>query len=644
MRYLIKKVSYVFLFSFLILAFIGFLSVPAAHAMTPTLSLAATGDGDSVQMTVNGDPNSSVLFVYIKSGTGQQITSVGTTNGSGNLTTTISSSSYGVPSGSSVYVIVGGLNGTQSSTTTWPQVSSLLSSSNMLTLSQTGLVLSVGGSSTITAGNMNNSSLYLNNNSNPVIANFNISGSQITVYANGYGTTTGRFCLVNNTSNCSSVYVTVQNGNVQSLSFSQSSVSMSSGQTVSIQISGGTAPYSVLSNASQNGGLVTTSISGSVVTLTTQSTSGSSSITVCSSNQSACGIINVTIGTTSSTTAMSFSQTNPTVTVGQNLTVSVYGPASSLYYVSSNSNPAIVQANLSGSTLTLMGIASGTSTISICAASNNCGSMTVTVNPNYSSSASSITLSQDNVSLAIGQSANVTISGGSMPYSTLMTPNNVFQASINTNIMTIYGIGAGSSSVSVCSNGSCASVIVTVGSSGQYSNTSTSTNTSTITNPITTNTMTSLPSGCASVVGYSNTTGLACNGTSVATPVPADCTGALYSVSTGLVCPAYTVNTNSTTNTNTTPATSTSSTSTITSTPATTASSYRFTEYLKLGSKGTEVTELQKKLKKLGYFNAIATGYFGTVTQNAVKAFQKAKGISQVGTVGPITRTALNKN
>ncbi|MES2994923.1 MAG: S8 family serine peptidase [Patescibacteria group bacterium] len=72
------------------------------------------------------------------------------------------------------------------------------------------------------------------------------------------------------------------------------------------------------------------------------------------------------------------------------------------------------------------------------------------------------------------------------------------------------------------------------------------------------------------------------------------------------------------------------------------STSYTFTLTLSLGSTGQEVTELQKKLKELGFFSGEATGYFGPLTETAVKAFQSSKGLAPVGTVGPETRAALN--
>jgi peptidoglycan hydrolase-like protein with peptidoglycan-binding domain len=63
---------------------------------------------------------------------------------------------------------------------------------------------------------------------------------------------------------------------------------------------------------------------------------------------------------------------------------------------------------------------------------------------------------------------------------------------------------------------------------------------------------------------------------------------------------------------------------------------------LGVGSVGGDVTLLQKTLAALGYLDVSATGYFGALTKQAVLEFQAAEGISQVGTVGPITRSAIN--
>ncbi|MDB5238106.1 MAG: exported protein of unknown function [Candidatus Kaiserbacteria bacterium] len=73
------------------------------------------------------------------------------------------------------------------------------------------------------------------------------------------------------------------------------------------------------------------------------------------------------------------------------------------------------------------------------------------------------------------------------------------------------------------------------------------------------------------------------------------------------------------------------------------ASTYNFTTNLTIGSKGADVNALQQILIDAGYLKiSSTTGFYGSLTASAVKMWQKAHGISQTGTVGPLTRAALN--
>ncbi len=59
-----------------------------------------------------------------------------------------------------------------------------------------------------------------------------------------------------------------------------------------------------------------------------------------------------------------------------------------------------------------------------------------------------------------------------------------------------------------------------------------------------------------------------------------------------------------------------------------------------IGVEGTDVKELQIRLRELGYLDK-ATEYFGTETEAAVKKFQERNGLSMDGTVGEKTREML---
>ncbi|HHY22336.1 MAG TPA: peptidase [Bacilli bacterium] len=58
---------------------------------------------------------------------------------------------------------------------------------------------------------------------------------------------------------------------------------------------------------------------------------------------------------------------------------------------------------------------------------------------------------------------------------------------------------------------------------------------------------------------------------------------------------------------------------------------------MKVGERGEQVTKLQEQLKQLGYFKAEPTGYYGTVTEEAVRAFQTKQQILVSGVADQFT-------
>jgi peptidoglycan hydrolase-like protein with peptidoglycan-binding domain len=69
----------------------------------------------------------------------------------------------------------------------------------------------------------------------------------------------------------------------------------------------------------------------------------------------------------------------------------------------------------------------------------------------------------------------------------------------------------------------------------------------------------------------------------------------------------------------------------------------QITYSLSKGSEGVQVTVLQNFLNRAGYLFATPNGYFGPATTAAVRAFQASNGISATGSVGPMTRNAINE-
>ena len=61
----------------------------------------------------------------------------------------------------------------------------------------------------------------------------------------------------------------------------------------------------------------------------------------------------------------------------------------------------------------------------------------------------------------------------------------------------------------------------------------------------------------------------------------------------------------------------------------------------KIGSRGDEVRQIQTVLKNQGYYTGNVDGIYGTITKNAVIAFQKNNGLTADGIAGTKTLKAL---
>ena len=64
----------------------------------------------------------------------------------------------------------------------------------------------------------------------------------------------------------------------------------------------------------------------------------------------------------------------------------------------------------------------------------------------------------------------------------------------------------------------------------------------------------------------------------------------------------------------------------------------------KYGSRSNEVTQIQTKLKRWGYYSGSVDGIYGSKTVAAVKYFQRKNGLTADGIAGPATLKAMGIN
>jgi hypothetical protein len=323
--------------------------------------------------------------------------------------------------------------------------------------------------------------LYYQNNNNWLSAYLGMTNSS------GYFSTTISQSTYNIPYN-SSVYVLVNNQQSQymtwgnnnqsgSLSLSQTNINIAAGQSITVSATNGSSLY--ISNNS-NSNVANAYTSGSQVTITGNNY-GSTTITVCSQSYNACSPIYVSVtsyGNNNQT--ISFDNQNPTIVVGQNQAIKISGPANYYGYVSysisSNSNSNVVGASINNNYITISGLSTGSSTITVCASSGGCSSLYVTVNYgnynyyNYNYSGN-LSLSQTNLTLTMGQSANITVYGAGNYYISSNSSQNIASTSISGNTLYVYGNNTGNTNITVCQyNGQCATLYVNVTFSNAYNN------------------------------------------------------------------------------------------------------------------------------------------------------------------------------
>lgn len=603
-------------------ALVGLFVAASAFAATPSFSAFYTGNSDYVQVNItNADPNYGVILNY-----NSQMRALGTADGSGSFSATISTSQYGITPGAVVSVTV---DGKTSSAIQWPYTTT--SSNGAFSLSQTNVSLSVGQTSVITANV--SGTFYLSSNSNPSVANVSLNSNQFTISANAAGTTNLTICMVANSAYCATATVTVSGASNQTLTFSQNNLSLPYGQNATVIVSGGTGIYAITSNT--NSASIQATVSNSVVSLYAGNVSGSAVITVCSTNMTSCGVIYATAGASSSYTALSFSQTNPTLAIGQAATISVTGGVAP-YYISANSNTAAVQTSVSGNVVTLSGMIAGSATVTVCSATNICGTITATVG----SSSGSVTFAQNNVTLTQGQSLTIGLSGSSSYYIASNANASVASAAVSGTNVVVGANAVGTDNVSVCgSSGQCATLFVNVASNGSAASTASGLS-PTLTQVLSVGQGINLMlSGGVTPYYLSSSTSpvftAVLNAGNVLT-----LTGVESGVSSLNVCAAggYCAPVNVAV----VPGTLSSSASSAPSSSAGSSGGYVFTTFLSFGDRSAAVTQLQTKLKSLGVYSGPITGYYGDQTTAAVKKFQSQHGINAVGYVGPSTRAALN--
>ncbi len=232
------------------------------------------------------------------------------------------------------------------------------------------LVPGLTQSSTVSGGLDNN--YYISSNTNSGIAQATVSSNTVTVVGGSTaGSTTITVCSATTNNRCGNLTVTLNNASTNAssttIAFSQNVVSVASGETTTVTVTGGNnSGYAVSLNS--NPSVVTASVNGSsnVVNLTGNAI-GTAIVSICSTSAgTTCASLYVTVS--SSLPTIVLSPTTTTLTPGAKTLVSVSG-GSFTTTVNSNTNPNAVSVTLSGNGTGLIltgGTTAGTAVITVC--------------------------------------------------------------------------------------------------------------------------------------------------------------------------------------------------------------------------------------------------------------------------------------
>ncbi|MDR3519786.1 MAG: hypothetical protein P4L63_02785 [Candidatus Pacebacteria bacterium] len=408
------------------------LVVPTSVLVKPGNTTSTIISGGTAPYTIQTPPGSSVATANI-SGTNLSVT--------------------GVAGGQTSFVVTD--SGTPAQTATVQVTTSLIVDFNNPTALQK-ISAGVGSSTNITISN-GTAPYSIQSEPDSTIALGLISDNVLTIIGVAPGNTS--IILQDSSTPANTITLQIVIGSESSLSVP--AVSANIGSTTNVTISGGTPPFAIITPS--NSSIASALVSGNTLTVI-GSTAGTTSVTIQDSFSPEQTInVPITVGATKSS-IIDFSNpqtqnvsltasgtTNLTLVNGKVNTSNTSSAA--LYSIKTEPSSAVAIAQIYGNTLSLTGVASGTTSMIVQDQSNDTDSLNITVTGNGTTpsnpTSNSLTIPQ-NISESINNSQTITITGGTVPYSISTWPNGtVASVALSGSNITITGNSQGSTPFTV---------------------------------------------------------------------------------------------------------------------------------------------------------------------------------------------------
>lgn len=232
-----------------------------------------------------------------------------------------------------------------------------------------------------------------------------------------------------------------------------SNLSMVSGGSQNYLVSGGKEPYVA---SSSNASVAKAAMSGSQLSIASLSP-GVASVEI---RDAAGTLITVSLTVTDGRSSITLFTTAPSsiiISNGASRTFAIGGGLAP--YTATSSDATIVSTAVLGSTLNLVGLQGGSTTVQV----RDAAGSTVSINVKVGSSNNFFTTAPGTLTIAAGSSASFAVTGGSQSYLASSSNTSVANASVGGGTLTISGVSAGAVSVTVSdSTGATSVVAVTV--------------------------------------------------------------------------------------------------------------------------------------------------------------------------------------
>jgi hypothetical protein len=271
---------------------------------------------------------------------------------------------------------------------------------------------------------------------NSAIASAEISGSTVTITGKSAGQTS--VVVKDSSTPAKTVTITITISGTSDLVIPQN-VALSVGDTTSNTISGGTPSYSV--QTPPEGTIAKIDISDSTITVTGMGV-GQTSATI---QDSSTPPKTVTIQITVNAPGDLIIEKNISINPGESKTTSISGGIKD-YSIQTGPDETVAKAFLVGTSLTVLGVAPGQTSMVVADSSTPAKTATVTIVINGKTD---LAVAQ-NIILEVDGSTDTPISGGKGPYSIETQPNSaIANAEISGSTLSVTAIAPGKTSVTV---------------------------------------------------------------------------------------------------------------------------------------------------------------------------------------------------